>query len=140
MLHLIPQKLSSSSSAIDASVQPEVSSSRTHDPYAEDYRREDEKPPVIVCSGDVLHNANEDGTEGDTSKMPVKSGRVCRIDVLCGQELLDVCVDSGATISLLSREAYERIRSTNCTTPLSPSNRKLSGASGKKLQMDGVDF
>ena len=48
---------------------------------------------------------------------------------------MQACIDSGATLCLMSREAYNRIQ--HVVEPLRPTKRKASGASGKRLKIDG---
>ena len=62
---------------------------------------------------------------------------MCRVTIQCKDELLNVCVDSGATLSLLSRVAYDRIERTGSVTPLKPVKQTVKGASGSQLRVDG---
>ena len=65
---------------------------------------------------------------------------VCHLSAKVGEnedDTLDICVDSGATLSLLSVNAYNRIKHLNWTTELEPARANLSGASGTKLGVIG---
>ena len=59
----------------------------------------------------------------------------CRYPITVKDRLLEACIDSGATICLMSREAYKRIK--DVVGPLKPTKRTASGASGKNLKIDG---
>ena len=65
---------------------------------------------------------------------------VCRLRVTVGENPvpLDVCVDSGATLSLLSKDMYKRLRYSKWLDELKRCRQKLHGASGKSLNIIGV--
>ena len=65
---------------------------------------------------------------------------VCRLRVTVGETPipLDVCVDSGATLSLLSKDMYKRLRYSKWLDELKRCRQKLHGASGKSLNIIGV--
>ena len=59
----------------------------------------------------------------------------CRYAIRVKDRLLVACIDSGATLCLLSRAAYKKIK--DIVGPLHKTSRKASGASGKRLELDG---
>ena len=63
---------------------------------------------------------------------------VCRCDLWCKEERLNTCVDSGATLTLMSSKAYDRIKYTGCVSDIRPNSAILTGASGKRLEVRGV--
>ena len=63
---------------------------------------------------------------------------VCRCDLWCKEEKLNTCVDSGATLTLLSSKAYDRIKYTGHVTDIRPNETILTGASGKRLELRGI--
>ena len=69
---------------------------------------------------------------------PVVQSPVCRMDIWCGEIKLNVCVDSGATLSLMSRGAYDKVSvKGDYTSKLIPVTQKLRGASGSDVRVDG---
>ena len=77
----------------------------------------------------------EQDLEADGYKRP---SPVCRANLWCHEEYIDTCVDSGATLSLLSSKVYKRVEHTGCVTPIRPTKDILTGVSGKRLKMEGV--
>ena len=74
---------------------------------------------------------------------PDVEAEVCRLTVEVGNQLelrrLDVCVDSGATFSMLSQRTYELIKhQTRWVSKLAPADRCLHGASGANLNIIGT--
>ena len=67
-----------------------------------------------------------------------RTSPVCRANLWCHEEYIDTCVDSGATLSLLSSKVYKRVEHTGCVTPIRPTKDILTGVSGKRLKMEGV--
>ena len=67
-----------------------------------------------------------------------KNAPVCRTTLYVGKENSPVtaCIDSGASVCLLSRGAYERLQWV--LGPLRPTQHRASGASGTRLQIDGL--
>ena len=66
---------------------------------------------------------------------------VCRLTAIVGRaqtELIDICVDSGATLSMMSVETYNRIKTLECTTPLKRTEQILTGAGGASLNVVGI--
>ena len=59
----------------------------------------------------------------------------CRYAIVVGNVLLEACIDSGATLCLLSNEAYQRIK--HIAGPIQPTKRRASGAGGEKLDIKG---
>ena len=51
--------------------------------------------------------------------------------------MLKVCVDSSATLSLLSLEGYENVKHTGCEDPIQAIKQKLRGVSGQNLCLAG---
>ena len=64
-----------------------------------------------------------------------KNNPCCRYPIVVQDILLEACIDSGATLCLLSREAYKRIK--HIVGPINDTKRKASGAGGEKLRIDG---
>ena len=66
---------------------------------------------------------------------------VCRMTAAVGQkekQMIDVCVDSGATLSMISTQAYNRIKDLGATTPLKRTEQVLTGAGGTSLNVIGI--
>ena len=95
-----------------------------------------EEPLVMSMRGSSPEDlAQELAAEGYTRSSPM-----CRANLWCHEELLNTCVDSGATVSLLSSSAYKRILHTKCVSAIMPTKDVLTGASGKQLKLEGVAF
>lgn len=93
-----------------------------------------EEPLVMSIGGSSPEDlAQELAAEGYTRSSPM-----CRANLWCHEELLNTCVDSGATVSLLSSSAYKRVLHTNCVSDIMPTKDILTGASGKQLKLEGV--
>ena len=90
--------------------------------------------PILVTLGvdEVGSGVFNERQEGQGQKSPV-----CRLTVISNGVALNVCVDSGATLNLLSKEAYDRVVQAGGTMKLCPVRQKLKGASGKELRVDG---
>ena len=73
--------------------------------------------------------------EVDTPLNCRKNSPVCRHPIRVNDIMLEACIDSGATVCLMSRRAYGRIKSY--VGPLQASNRRACGASGTSLEIDG---
>ena len=61
---------------------------------------------------------------------------VCRVDVNIGDRLIDACIDSGATFTMMSSRVYD-----NCQEhvgPIEPTTVKLSGAGGNDIGLRRV--
>ena len=65
---------------------------------------------------------------------------VCRLRVTVGEDpvAVDVCVDSGATLSLLSKDMYQRLKYSKWLGELKKCRQKMHGASGKSLDIIGI--
>ena len=93
-----------------------------------------EEPLVMAIGGSSPEDlAQELAAEGYTCSSPM-----CRANLWCHEELLNTCVDSGATVSLLSSSAYKHVLHTNCVSAIMPTKDILTGASGKQLKLEGV--
>ena len=69
------------------------------------------------------------------------SAPVCRLTAEVGHQkphVLDICVDSGATMSLISARAFNKIKHMDCVAPLKKTDHHLTGAGGASLNILGV--
>ena len=71
----------------------------------------------------------------DRSLRLPRNSPCCRYPIVVKDVVLEACIDSGATVCLISRKAYGRIK--QYVGPVMPSNRRASGANGDSLQIDG---
>jgi len=71
---------------------------------------------------------------------PARQGRpiVCHLTIYIGDVVVDTCVDSGATFSLLSHASYRQAVQSGFAGPLVPSKTRLRGASGKDISLYGT--
>jgi len=81
-----------------------------------------------------LKPRNEVWAVNRSLKLP-KNAPCCRYPITVQEVVLESCIDSGATICLMSRKAYDKIKTI--VGPLQPTSRKASGASGADLNIDG---
>ena len=72
--------------------------------------------------------------DGAVLNLP-RNNPCCRYPIVVKGTLLEACIDSGATLCLLSREAYKRIKRS--VGALQVTKRKASGAGGENLAIDG---
>ena len=71
--------------------------------------------------------------QGVTARPPP----VCRAMISVGGIELETCVDSGATVTLMSRKSYDLLSNTGGVSPIQPTSTCLRGASGKQLSLAG---
>ena len=64
-----------------------------------------------------------------------RNSPVCRHPIQVSDIVLEACIDSGATVCLMSRKAYRRIR--HVVGPLVESDKRACGANGNSLDIDG---
>ena len=85
-----------------------------------------------------LHNYGESENALDIFKPWNRMGRppLCRVDVKIGEVVLDACLDSGATYTLLSQKLWEKVKQ-HCGEVYPADGVNLYGASGKKIGLLG---
>ena len=99
-------------------------------------------PSTLVSFMDTVQDFSlqeGDDDEEDALLAPVLQSPVCRLTVKCGATKLNVCIDSGATLSLMSKKAYDIVRALgeDYTTELRPVKQTIRGASGAPVRVDG---
>ena len=89
-----------------------------------------------TCEKTVLTMQHRDFVqEVDTPLEIRRNSPVCRHPILVGDIVLEACIDSGATVCLMSRRAYWRIR--HIVGPLVDSDKRACAANGGSLELDG---
>ena len=85
-----------------------------------------------------LQNCGESENALDIFKPWNRMGRppLCRVDVKIGEVVLDTCLDSGTTYTLLSKEIFEKVKQ-HCGEVYPAEGVNLYGASGKKIALLG---
>ena len=94
---------------------------------------------IFVTFGTYLDTVNGLNSPEDSD---TGSAVVCRVTIevgeTCNVQCVDVCVDSGATLCLLSTEKYTVLQKTGWATALRPAKSRLQGASGACLAIAGI--
>ena len=105
--------------------------------------------PIYITFGtlepanEAFHASKSEPEGWEIEADPDVQAEVCRLTVEVGnttkKQQLDVCVDSGATFSMLSFRTYEKIKHhTQWVSKLAPADRCLHGASGANLNIVGM--
>ena len=89
-------------------------------------------------SGDMMVLAMESRAairEVDVPYKLWKNNPVCRHQIRVGEVPLEACIDSGATLCMMSKGAYEKIK--HIVGPLNSSDKRASGANGSQIEILG---
>ena len=93
-------------------------------------------PSSDTSKGLVLALQHRDTVqEVDTPLNVRRNSPVCRHPIRVGDTMLEACIDSGATVCMMSWKAYDRIRSV--VGPLRESEKRACGANGANLEIMG---
>ncbi|MCP3888119.1 MAG: hypothetical protein GY702_04505 [Desulfobulbaceae bacterium] len=86
-------------------------------------------------NGCYYANRDRDSCSGEQSQV---GPLVCYLTIRLGKEDLVVCIDSGATFSLIGESAHTRIQGQNGVGNVKPTMVKLKGAGGQLIPLQGT--